>query len=114
MLRMRKANLDAASGGAWQAYVGRLRRHLSARLPGFADVPAKTQEARITEWTDEARGYGFASERALAFWCHVAGRLPAHWVETEAIAEVLHDRGPSEPERLHRLKTRLEASEWAG
>ena len=114
MLRMTQANLDAASGSAWQAYVGRLRRHLCARLPGFADMPTETQQARITAWTDEARGFGFVSERALAFWCHVAARLPDHWVETEAITEVLHDRGPNEPERLHRLKTRLEASEWAG
>lgn len=114
MMRITQTNLDAAGDGAWHAYVARLRRHLSARLPGFADMSAEMQQERIETWTNAAKGYGFGSERSLAFWCHVAGRLPGHWVETESIALVLQDRGPSEPERLHRLKTRLEASEWAG
>ena len=114
MLRITPKNLAAASDGAWKSYIERLRRHLEKRLPGFATLERSQQDQRIETWTGAARAHGFASERSLAFWCHVEGRLPSTWTDKPDIAAVLEDRGPSEPERLHRLKTRLEAFEWNG
>lgn len=80
----------------------------------FKALTSDQQQKFITPTFAWARHFGFRSERALAFWSNVTWVLRSAWYEHPDLQPVLQDRGPSEPERLFRLKDAIEHVAWNG
>ncbi len=99
---------------SFNQFFKRLDKNLSENVPGFSAQSNKTRGEIITACITQARHYGFQNERSLAFWCHLALRLPENWRTQTKVAAVLDTQDHDEEERLHRLYKAVEVIKWDG
>jgi hypothetical protein len=114
VLRFDRTTEDRIRNAAVHDFLRRLEDQMLSDAPGFADQPVAARRQFIDDSIAWSNSLGFVTERGLVFLCNLAWRLPQGWTDIPAVAEVLGDRGPSEAERLYRLKRAVEQAKWTG